>query len=75
MVELLGLGEEDLDLQKENHAYRLEKIWNGEKKKQIGIQLLCWIVILLSTSWFFKKLTNCKEVCNNRSLTVVCHDT
>ncbi|KAL5765875.1 hypothetical protein ACOSP7_016492 [Xanthoceras sorbifolium] len=55
MVELLGLGEEDLDLQKENHVYRLEKIWNGEKKKQ--------------------KLMNCKEVCNNRSLTVVCHDT
>ncbi|KAL5819021.1 hypothetical protein ACOSQ4_022863 [Xanthoceras sorbifolium] len=28
--------EEDLDLEKENHACRLEKIWNGEKKKKIG---------------------------------------
>ncbi|KAL5754345.1 hypothetical protein ACOSP7_022565 [Xanthoceras sorbifolium] len=27
--------EEDLDLKKENYTRRLEKIWNGEKKKKI----------------------------------------
>ncbi|KAL5821072.1 hypothetical protein ACOSQ3_022954 [Xanthoceras sorbifolium] len=31
--------EEDLDLEKENHACRLEKIWNGEKKKKVKLDL------------------------------------